>query len=253
MKACARIVAEPDGRGGTRLTELYGEAPLLPRRTGPAQVHLVGGAAGPLGGDRLRLDVRVCPGASLTVHTVAATLALPGPGLSTLDIHVRVGQGATLRWLPEPLVAAAGCHHRTVSTVELDHGAELVWREEIVAGRFGEEPGELTAALRVRLDGVPLLAQELAVGPGATGWAGAAVLGGARATGSLLVVDAAPPPVGSGTSPECSWATMPLADPAGVITTAVATDARALRTSLDRAWTPSSRGNRATLIDSTSQ
>jgi urease accessory protein len=52
MRAFARIVAEADGRGGTRLTALRGESPLLPRRTGAragagVTVHLVGGAAGP--------------------------------------------------------------------------------------------------------------------------------------------------------------------------------------------------------------
>jgi urease accessory protein len=83
MRAEARIVAEADGRGGTRLAVLRGESPLLPRRTGPrtgdeVTVHLVGGAAGPLRGDDLRLDVEVGPGARLEVRSVAAQLALPG-------------------------------------------------------------------------------------------------------------------------------------------------------------------------------
>ncbi len=60
MRAVARIVAVADG-GTTRLAVLRGEVPLLPRRTlspGPGMtVHLVGGAAGPLGGDDLRDDI----------------------------------------------------------------------------------------------------------------------------------------------------------------------------------------------------
>ena len=70
MRAEARIVAESDRRGGTRLAVLRGESPLLLRRTGPrtggaVTVHLVGGAAGPLRGDDLRLDIEVGPGARL--------------------------------------------------------------------------------------------------------------------------------------------------------------------------------------------
>jgi urease accessory protein len=111
MRACARIVAEAGGRGGTRLAVLRGESPLLPRRTGPraaagaVTVHMVGGAAGPLAGDELRLDVEVGPGARLDVRGVAASLALPGrPGApaSRLELHARVAAGATLRFLPEP-------------------------------------------------------------------------------------------------------------------------------------------------------
>jgi urease accessory protein len=246
VRARARIVAAADGRGGTRLVELYGEAPLLPRQTGPRQtgageirageigareVHLVGGAAGPLGGDELRIEIEVQDGAELTVRTVAATLALPGRGPSTLELIVRVGEHASLRWLPEPLVAVAGCDHRTVSTVDISRTARLQWREELVLGRHGEAPGDLRASLRVRRDAVPLLAQELAVGPHAVGFDGAAVLGGARAVGTVLVVDPAwldrvPP----GRTVE-DGALVGLAGPA-MLATAVAPDAHTLRTRL---------------------
>jgi len=145
MRASARIVATAGGVGsdavrGTRLTVLRGEAPLLPRRTGPAssggpaEVHLVGGAAGPIGGDRLRLDVLVEAGAELTVRSVAATLALPGRdgALSRLEVHARVEAGGRLTWLPEPLIAAARCRHETLSTVELAAG--MVRRTHVSVG-----------------------------------------------------------------------------------------------------------------------
>ena len=68
---------------GTRLTTLHGEPPLLLRPTGTAAdgatvVHLVGGAAGPLAGDRLSLTVDLAAGANVELHSVAATVALPG-------------------------------------------------------------------------------------------------------------------------------------------------------------------------------
>ncbi|MGC4855386.1 hypothetical protein ACLQ24_18840 [Micromonospora sp. DT4] len=67
MRALARLVARADGRGGTVLTELHGETPLLLRQTpGDGRVvtvYVVGGAAGPLAGDDLRLEIDVGPGA----------------------------------------------------------------------------------------------------------------------------------------------------------------------------------------------
>src|SRR5918997_5078993 len=101
---------------GTRLTTLHGEPPLLLRPTGTAAdgatvVHLVGGAAGPLAGDRLSLTVDLDAGANVELRSVAATVALPGrtDDWSTLTVTVRLGPGSTLRWLPEPVIAAAGC------------------------------------------------------------------------------------------------------------------------------------------------
>ena len=62
MKAHAALTV---ARRGSRsvITELRSAPPLTLRRTGipgaTAQVHVVGTAAGPLGGDSLRLDVSV--------------------------------------------------------------------------------------------------------------------------------------------------------------------------------------------------
>jgi urease accessory protein len=194
VRAAARVVAGPDGSGGTRLTTLYGEPPLLPRRTGPAggaaRVHLVGGAAGPLGGDDLTLEIEVGPGAQLRVASVAASVALPGPAGAPSRTRVRatVAAGGSLCWLPEPLVAAARCRHTADVQVELAEGASLVWRDELVCGRYGERPGDVRLTASVRYGGRPLYRNDLAAGPSAPGWDGPAVLGGAGAVGTLLVV-----------------------------------------------------------------
>ncbi len=228
MQANAFVVAEADGRGGTRLVRLRGEPPLLPRQTGPETVHLVGGAAGPLGGDELRLDIEVGPDARLCLRTVAASIALPGRSghPSRVTVSVRVAEGGCLRWLPEPLVATGGCHHLASATVELADRASLLWRDELVCGRYAEEPGDATLATSVRYAGRALLRQSLSVGPGAEGWAGPAVLGGAKATGSLLRVGpgvAATPTVLGPTAVK-----VPLAGP-GWLVSATAPDAHTLR------------------------
>lgn len=227
MRARARIVAEPDARGGTRLAELRGESPLLPRRTGPRSgpgvtVHLVGGAAGPLRGDDLRLEVSVAAGATLEIRSVAAQLALPGrPGrpASRLTVVAEVAAGGTLRWLPEPLIAAAGCDHVTVTHVEVAAGGTLLWRDDLVCGRHDEPSGNARLDTTVRYAGRTLYRHELAVGPAAPGWSGAAVLGGAQATGSVVAVPETLMPAGPGV--------MRLAGP-GSLATAVGADIRAV-------------------------
>jgi urease accessory protein len=238
MRAEARIVAVADGRGDTRLTVLRGESPLLPRRTGSrtrhggATVHLVGGAAGPIRGDDLRLSVTVEPGARLTVRSVAAQLALPGrPGAapSRLEIRASVAAGATLHWLPEPLIAAAGCHHLALTHVDVAAGGALLWRDELVCGRHREPSGDVRCGITVRYAGRTLYRHDLAVGPAAPGWSGAAVLGGGRAVGALVLAGPRlPDPALLGGAA----ALMRLAGP-GMLASAVGADIRQVRAALD--------------------
>jgi urease accessory protein len=237
MRAEARIVAEADGRGGTRLAVLHGESPLLLRRTGPrtgaaVTVHLVGGAAGPLRGDELLLSVEVGPGARLEVRSVAAQLALPGrPGAppSRWEIRATVAAGASLRWLPEPLIAATGCHHLALTDVSVAEGGALLWRDDLVCGRHEEASGDVRADVTIRYAGSTLYRHELAVGPGAPGWSGPAVLGGGRAVGALILAgpDLPAPALLGGDA-----ALMPLAGP-GMLASAVGTDIRQVRAALD--------------------
>jgi urease accessory protein len=236
MRATARVVAEPDGRGGTRLAVLRSQAPLVLRRTGPVDVHLVGGAAGPLGGDDLLLTIEVAAGAELRMHTVAASLVLPGPDGAPSRFRVRatVAGDGYLAWLPEPLIAAAGCRHHTESTVDIAPDARLRWREELVCGRSGELPGDARLSTTVSRGAAPLLAQELRVGPEAPGWDGPAILDGAAAAGSLLVVEpawaAGGPPGARVLGPTA--ALLALAGPA-VLASVTGKDAHEVRTCLD--------------------
>lgn len=237
LAAVARIVATAQRPGRTVLPELRSAVPLVLRRTGSAGdeggggeawVHLVGGAAGPLGGDRLRLEIEVGPGAVLRLRSVAAAIALPGRsgGASTLDIVASVAPGGLLDVAPEPLVAAAGARHTTRIRVELAAGAGLRWRDELVCGRHGEEPGYARTELRVRHAGRPLLAHTLTVGTGAPGWDSPAVLGPARAAGTVFYAGTeaeAAPVLGA----QRDVVVALLAGP-GVLVTAVATDALTL-------------------------
>lgn len=205
-------------------------------RPGAARVCLAAGAAGPVGGDHFELTVDVGPGSTLVLREVSATLLLPGPRgeQSSTRTTVSVGAGATMVWLPEPVIAARGCSHLADVRVELAAGARLLLRGELLLGRHGEQPGTVQQNLRVQRNGRPLLHQQLALGPRAPGWDSAAVTGGRRALGSLVVVDPGeladpPPPVLL--SPDA--AVLPLAGPAAVVSV-LAADAPTRRRRLDQ-------------------
>ncbi|ONH27040.1 urease accessory protein UreD [Pseudofrankia asymbiotica] len=262
--------AAPERDEARRVQDLT--PPVLPTVT----MHLVGAAAGPLAGDQLRLDISVGPGVRLVLRSVAATLAMPGhgPGPSVMEIHADVAAGGALDLLPEPTVAVRGCRHRMVGRAVVAAGGWLRWREEVLLGRFGEPSGQVETDLRVDIrvpaddprlpagdptvpaderrplvGDRPLLRQQLLLGPDVPGLTGAALLGSARAVGSLLIAAPAalsqqasgPGPAGLGvpasvTAPAASGgartpggaAVLPLAGP-GVLVTALAADAVTLR------------------------
>lgn len=225
--ATARIVAAAAG-GVSRLPVLQSQAPLVLRRTADA-VYLVGGAAGPIGGDALVLRIEVQDGALLRVRTAAAAIALPGPDNleSVLTLTATVGPGARLEYLPEPVVATAGARHATFIHVNLAEGASLALRDELILGRHGEPGGAARTSLCVSYGGRPLLRHCLEVSGTDAASLGPAVLAGHPAAGILLH---------AGPAAECervarAWpeaAVMPLAGP-GILVTALAHDAVTLR------------------------
>jgi urease accessory protein len=254
MQASACLtVARAQGTCQTRITRLHSDPPLVLRPTRPigaesfqgwnlhdptpARVAVAAAAAGPIGGDHLRLGIDVEPGASLVLRNVAATLLLPGPHgqASCTETTVRIGTGGTLVWLPGPVIAAQDCHHHAVTKVMMDAGARLFLREELLLGRHGEQPGTIHQHLRICLGDCPLYDQALAVGPDIMGWDSSAVLGGRRAIGSVLIVDPAwdrDPIDLPGRAVATDTVLMPLSGP-GIVITAVARNGLALRRQLD--------------------
>ncbi|TDD11845.1 urease accessory protein UreD [Nonomuraea diastatica] len=226
MRACAAVATAPARDGTTVVRRLASAPPLTLRQTGPYAVHLVSTAAGPLGGDRLALDLDVAPRTTLEFGSVASTLVLPGEGVSELLVTARVGTGATLRFTPEPTVLAAGCEHRLLVRLALEPDASVLWREEIVFGRHGETSGRCHARFDATCGGLPLLRQEFTVGDPALD-ASPAVYGAARCVGNtFLTASAGETVVADGV------AVLPLAG-SGTLVSALAADAVQLRSRLE--------------------
>lgn len=245
---CHAVIATEQRAGRSALSRLRADTPLSPRPTiasgeepflrgaEAARVRMSASAAGPIGGDTYLLDIHVGAGSTLMLKDVSATLVLPGPHgeLSRWVTRVRVEEGATFLWMPEPVIAAHGCRHEHVIQAELAGDARLLFREELVLGRHAEDPGTLSTTLDVRRDGAPAVVQRIALGPEAVGSRSQAVLGAHRAVGNVVVVEPKGAPGPESATPEAGCAVM-RQDEATVQITALGTDAPELRRRLDRA------------------
>lgn len=248
MRARAALAAELIG-GRTVATTLRSAPPVTLRRTGatagagaPLAVHLVGSAAGPVGGDDLALEVTVGAGAALDVRSVAAALAYPGPSgrSSHLGVTAAAGAGAGLAWRPEPTVLVRGCDHRTSTRIAVAPDATLVWQEVVVLGRHAEPGGSLFQRLRVDVGGRPVLRNDLAVGPLWPASQGPAGVGDARAVGTAVLVNVAPADDVPTGSPAVRGATLALGGGAWLVSV-LSTSAEAVTTALDGLTMPTAR------------
>ena len=212
MHGRASIVAAADSRGSTRLLELKEAAPLAMRWTRDA-VFLVATAQGLLADDTVELHITVQQGATLRIRSAAATLAYESSN-ARFSITADVAPGGFLDFEPEPLIATQRCRLSLHSQVTLARGARLRWSENVLLGRFQEEPGDLATSIVVDSDHRPLLRHQLTIGTDAPAWDGPAALGGARAVGYRVIVD---PKAHAVTRVGTTWAAMALDGHATVI------------------------------------
>ena len=113
----------------------------------PGRITLLRSQAGPLAGDHDRVEIVVESG-TLTVEPIAASVALPGPEPTLLELDVTVGPGAHLHLEDAPLVVAEGADVTRTTTIRLAPGATATVIDVVILGRAGEDPGRLRSLLR---------------------------------------------------------------------------------------------------------
>lgn len=171
MRTLVEIVARRGPGGRTVLPVLRAGGQLAVRRTGPATVHLVATAFGPLGGDDVEIRLVVEEGATLSVRSVAAAVALPSRGDPVPSVQrITATVAGALDLALEPTVVAARAHQVAVLTVELGPCGAVQATEQVLLGRSGEEPGGWTGTVRVAREGRPLLHTTVGLGPGQPAW-----------------------------------------------------------------------------------
>ncbi len=115
-------------------------------------MHLNNISGGVLAGDRLALDVEVEAGAIAQLTTTGATRLYrhrAGATDSEQRTCFRVGDGAMLEYLPDPLIPFARSRHTQRTEMELGLGSTLFWWEVIAPGRLAS--GERFAFERLQI------------------------------------------------------------------------------------------------------
>ena len=152
-----------------------------------AVLWIVGSAATPVGEDDITIDLRVGAGVHATVRSVAATIVYAGRGAGTrLTTRLRVAEGASLRWQPEPVIVTERALHRSVLEADVAAGGSLVVDEVVVFGRSGEGAGRFASSTDLRRDGAPISLTSFDTAT--PGWSGPGGTGGARAVGTRLAL-----------------------------------------------------------------
>ena len=171
MRTRVEVVARPGPGGRTVLPVLRASGQFAVRRTGPSTVHLVATAFGPLGGDDAEISLVVEEGATLSVRSVAAAVALPrrGGGHASAQ-RIRATVDGRLALQLEPTVVTARAHHRAKLVAALGSSGELTATEQVLLGRSGEDPGRWTGTVRIERAGRPVLHTSVGLGPGEPAW-----------------------------------------------------------------------------------
>ena len=149
----------PPGSGRTVVRSIRAGHHLAARETGPGVVHLVGTAAGPLGGDDVTIAVHLGPGARLALRSAGATIVLPGGRVSDSRMHLlfTVADGAELDVGCEPTVICHRADHESSAVLDLAGSGQVRLLEQVVLGRAGEPGGHWAGRTRVTRDGRPEL------------------------------------------------------------------------------------------------
>jgi len=111
---------------------------------GQAVVHLHNVSGGILSGDALHLSIESCAATRAQVTSVGASRIYrhcPGRPDARLSTSIRVGDGATLEYLPDVVIPFSGSRFSQSTAVSLGANAGFIGWETLAAGRIasGEE------------------------------------------------------------------------------------------------------------------
>jgi urease accessory protein len=128
---------------------------LVPRARGSAALVVpttYGG--GLLGGDRIRLEIEVGPDARLCLGTQASTKVYRARAAETTtwEVSARVGTGALLASMPDPVCCFAGARYRQRQRIDLAPGASLAWLDGLTSGRSARDERWAFAAIDARTE-----------------------------------------------------------------------------------------------------
>jgi urease accessory protein len=175
------------------------QRPFFPEGREVCHVYLLHPPGGLVGGDELRLDLRVGAGARALVTTPAAGKAYRTLGpIARQAQALAVEEGATLEWLPQEMIVYDGAGVELATEVDLAPGARFFGAETICFGLPARgapfQRGSCRQALAVRRAGAPLLIERARFEGSGEAQAAPWGLGGATV---LTTITASPAPGGA--------------------------------------------------------
>jgi urease accessory protein len=199
--AALELAFAADG-GATRLARrahrgpFVVQRPFFPEGREVCHVYLLHPPGGLVGGDELRLDLRVGPAAHTLVTTPAAGKAYRTTGPVARQSHaLTVEAGGTLEWLPQETIVYGGASVEIETRVDLAPGARFFGAETLCFGLPARgEPfarGSCRQRFDLRRDGAPILIERGRFEGGASVQTAAWGLGGATVL-TLIVASPAP-------------------------------------------------------------
>lgn len=152
-RGSSSILVRRDHHGPLRVQKaLYPEGPEV------CHAIVLHPPAGIAGGDQLDIRIEAADSAHALLTTPGAgKWYRSGGAQSSQQVHIRVGAGATVEWLPQESIVFSGALASMRSTIELEQGARFAGVETICFGRraSGEtfDRGRLKLATDIRAEG----------------------------------------------------------------------------------------------------
>lgn len=159
----SRVYLQTARRNGcTRVEDVFCTAPYKIMRPflrgGCANVMVMAASAGLLAGDTLDAEYRFEDGSNVAVYTQGYEKVFnTGEGHVTRHTRLSVGEGAHVRFLPQPVIPFAGSDLRSETQVELAKNCRFAYAEIVACGRTGRgerfQLRRLDSRLQVAVDG----------------------------------------------------------------------------------------------------
>lgn len=183
--------------GETTLDRLWQEgcAKLrLPKHDHGFEVVMINSSGGLTGGDRLNWSFQADTGTTMTVTTQACEkVYAASTGTAEVRTDMTVETGSRLNWLPQETILFNDSALSRSLDANLAKDAELLLCEPVLLGREAMSEtvseGLFTDRWRIRRDGKLVHAENLSIGRDFSQTARTAILNGARAFASVLLMD----------------------------------------------------------------
>ena len=182
--------------GTTALERLWQEGCSklrLPKHDHGFEVVMINSSGGLTGGDRLHWDFQAGAGTAITVTTQACEkVYAASAGVAEVRTALRVEAGSRLNWLPQETILFDHSALSRSLEAELATDGELLLCEPLLLGREAMAETVRQALFkdrwRIRRNGKLIHAEHMAFGPDFSQTARTAVLNGARAFASVLLI-----------------------------------------------------------------